>query len=126
VLSNTTWHRSAHERIFERDGVLEFIDGAVYTCEIPWTKPHPGAFRAAMDAVGADDPGRCVFVGDRTFDDIYGAKQVGMRAVLVPHSVIPQQQRGHTDGEPDAVVARLSELIGVVDTWRGVDVTGAR
>jgi putative hydrolase of the HAD superfamily len=119
VLSTTTWQRAEHERIFERDGVLHFIDGAVYTCEIPWTKPHPEAFHAAMAAVDVADPARCVFVGDRTFDDIYGAKQVGMRAVLVPHSVIPEQQRGHSDGEPDAVIARLSELIGVVDTWRG-------
>ena len=34
------------------------IDGAVYTCEIPWTKPHPEAFLAAMRAVGATDPAR--------------------------------------------------------------------
>ncbi len=118
VLSNTTWPRTVHERIFARDGVLDLIDGAIYTCEIPWTKPHPEAFRAAMSAVAAEDPARCVFVGDRLFDDIYGAKQVGMRAVLVPHSTIPDQQRGHTDGDPDAVITRLSDLVPLVDTWR--------
>jgi putative hydrolase of the HAD superfamily len=59
-----------------------------------------------------------VFVGDRTFDDIHGAGSVGMRTVLVPHSVIPATQRGHTDGVPDAVVQRLSELLSVVDGWR--------
>ncbi|HEX6076042.1 MAG TPA: HAD family hydrolase [Micromonosporaceae bacterium] len=118
VLSNTTWPRTVHEHIFARDGVLNLIDGAVYTCEIPWTKPHPEAFRAAMAAVAAEDPGRCVFVGDRPFDDIYGAKQVGMRAILVPHSTIPEQQRGHTDGDPDAVITRLSELVPLVDDWR--------
>ncbi|MGH3658194.1 MAG: HAD family hydrolase [Micromonosporaceae bacterium] len=118
VLSNTVWPRQWHEEIFARDGVLELLDGAVYSSEIPWTKPHPEAFRAAMDAVAADEPGRCVFVGDRPFEDIHGAKQAGMRAVLVPHSVIPESQRGHTDGEPDAVVTRLSELPTVIDTWR--------
>jgi putative hydrolase of the HAD superfamily len=117
VLSNTVWPREWHEEIFARDGVLDLLDGAVYTCEIPWTKPHPEAFRAAMNAVGADDPSRCVFVGDRPFDDIYGAKQVGMRAVLVPHSEIPESQRGHTDGEPDAVVTRLAQLPSVIDRW---------
>ena len=40
-----------------RDGVLDLIDGDVYTSEIPWTKPSPQAFRAAMDAVGVDRPG---------------------------------------------------------------------
>ncbi len=44
--------RDRHERIFVRDGVQHLIDGAVYTSEIPWTKPHPEAFRAAMAAVG--------------------------------------------------------------------------
>ncbi len=118
VLSNTIWPRSVHERIFARDGVLTLIDGAVYTSEIPWTKPHPEAFRSALSAVGADDPGRVVFVGDRPFDDIHGAKSVGMRAVLVPHSTIPSEQHGPVTGEPDAVVQRLSDLLPHVDRWR--------
>ena len=86
VLSNTLWPRDWHEDVFRRDGVLDLIDGAVYSSEIDWAKPHPEAFRAAMTAVGATDPSRCVFVGDRPWDDIHGAKSVGMRAVLVPHS----------------------------------------
>jgi putative hydrolase of the HAD superfamily len=118
VLSNTAWTRTRHEQIFVRDGVDHLIDGAVYTSEIPWTKPHPEAFRSAMAAVGMTDPARCVFVGDRPFDDIFGARRVGMRAVLVPHSEIPNVQRGHTEGEPDAVVASLSELPAVIDRWR--------
>jgi putative hydrolase of the HAD superfamily len=117
VLSNTAWPRARHEAIFVRDGVDHLIDGAVYTCDIDYTKPHPEAFRAAMVAVGADDPSRCVFVGDRPFDDIYGARQVGMRAVLIPHSDIPIVQRGHTDGEPDAVIGHLADLLPLVDAW---------
>jgi putative hydrolase of the HAD superfamily len=88
VLSNTMWPRSAHERVFLRDQVLELIDGAVYSSEIAWAKPHPEAFRAAMAAVGMSDPAGCVFVGDRPYDDVHGAKGAGMRAVL-----IPQQRR---------------------------------
>ena len=52
VLSNTMWPRSAHEQIFVGDEVLELIDGAVYTSEIDWVKPHQEAFRAVMAAVG--------------------------------------------------------------------------
>jgi putative hydrolase of the HAD superfamily len=117
VLSNTLWTREYHERVFARDGVLEHIDGAVYSSEIPYTKPHPEAFRSALRAVAVDDPGRAVFVGDRPFDDIHGAKEVGMRAVLVPHSAIPPSQHGHTMGEPDAVVHRLLDLLALVDEW---------
>jgi putative hydrolase of the HAD superfamily len=118
VLSNTIWPRSFHEAIFERDGVRHLIDGDVYTSEIPWTKPSPHAFAAALDAVGAGDPGRCVYVGDRLFDDIWGAQNAGLRAVHVPHSTIPVDQLGHTEGRPDASVQRLGEVLEVVRCWR--------
>jgi putative hydrolase of the HAD superfamily len=98
--------------------VLEMLDGAVYTSEIPWTKPAPQAFRAAMEAVGVEDPQRCVFVGDRLFEDIWGAANAGMRTILVPHSDIPDHQRGHSQGEPDAVVDRLAHVYDVVSAWR--------
>lgn len=117
VLSNTIWPRTFHEAIFERDGVLHLIDGDVYTSEIAWTKPSPLAFRAAMDAVGATDPARCVYVGDRLFDDIWGAHQAGLRAIHVPHSAIPPEQVGHTEGEPDAVAHDLSDVLAIVRSW---------
>jgi putative hydrolase of the HAD superfamily len=118
VLSNTLWPRLEHERVFRRDGVLDLIDAAVYTSEIRWTKPHPEAFRVALDAVGVPDPVSAVFVGDRTWDDIHGARQAGLRPVLLPHSDIPTHQRGPVDGEPDAVIARLADLLPLVDGWR--------
>ncbi len=113
VLSNTMWPRSAHERVFRRDQVLDLVDGAVYSSEIPWCKPHPETFRAAMTAVGVDDPASCMFVGDRPYDDVHGAKSAGMRAVLIPHSTVPP-----FDGAvPDAVISRLAELPGYLDSW---------
>jgi putative hydrolase of the HAD superfamily len=117
VLSNTIWPRTWHEGFFRRDGVDHLIDGDVYTSEIPWTKPSPLAFRAAMDAVGATDPARCVYVGDRLFDDVWGAHNAGMRAIHIPLSAIPPSQVGHTEGEPDAVVHRLSGIADVLSGW---------
>ncbi|WP_370248716.1 HAD family hydrolase [Nocardioides sp.] len=117
ILSNTLWSREVHRGFFARDGVLDLIDGDVYSSEIPHTKPSPLAFRAAMEAVGASDPARCVYVGDRLYDDVWGAQQAGMRAVWVPHSVIPDEQRGHTEGEPDARIDTLLDLLDVVDGW---------
>jgi putative hydrolase of the HAD superfamily len=113
VLSNTMWPRSAHEQVFLRDQVFDLIDGAVYTSEIDWVKPHPEAFRAAMKAIGETDPAACVFVGDRPYDDIHGAKQAGMRAILISNSDVP----GYEAAEPDAVITRLSELLDHIDRW---------
>jgi len=113
VLSNTMWPRAWHEDVFRRDGVLHLIGGAVYSSEIARTKPHPDAFLAAMAAIGVADPRACVFVGDRPFDDIHGAKSVGMRAVLLPNDVVPP----YDAAEPDAVISRLSELPPVIESW---------
>lgn len=117
VLSNTIWSRRRHEDIFARDGVLELLNGAVYTSEIPYSKPHPESFLAAMRAVGVAEPARCLFVGDRLFDDVWGAQNVGMRAAHIPHSAIPSEQVGHTEGTPDATVQELAELVELIDSW---------
>ena len=93
--------------------VSGLIDGAVYSSEIPWVKPHPEAFRAAMTAIGVTDAASCVFVGDRPYDDVHGAKSAGMRAVLVANSSVPS----YDGAEPDAIITRLSELLRHLDAW---------
>jgi len=113
VLSNTMWPRSWHEDVFRRDGVLDLIDGAVYSSEIDWNKPHPLAFRAAMAAIGVSDPAHCVFVGDRPYDDVFGAKSAGMRAVLMPNSDVPP----YDGAVPDAVISRLADLGPLIESW---------
>ena len=113
VLSNTLWPRAVHDRFFIRDRVLDLIDGTVYSSELRWTKPHPEAFRAAMAAVGEDDPAKCVFVGDRPFDDVHGARGIGMRAVLIEGSIAPP----FAPAVPDATITRLAELPRYLDLW---------
>jgi putative hydrolase of the HAD superfamily len=117
VLSNTIWSREYHDGIFERDGVLDLIDGAVYSSEIAHAKPHPEAFRAAVAAVGSSDPSRCVYVGDRVFEDVHGAQRAGLRAVWVPHSDIPADQQVPVDVTPDGVAHRLVDVLDLVDGW---------
>ena len=115
VLSNTLWTRTRHEQIFRRDGLSHLIDGAVYSSEIEWTKPHPEAFRAALDAVGISDPARAVFVGDRPFDDIHGAAAAGLHTILIPQDQVGGLGR---DLHPaDAVVQSLADIPAVVQQW---------
>ena len=113
VLSNTMWPRALHERVFLRDDVLDLIDGAVYSSEIPWTKPHPEAFRAVMNAIGVSDPASCVFVGDRPYDDIFGAQSLGMRTALIPNSTVP----AYAAAVPDVVITRLADLLPHLENW---------
>lgn len=118
VLSSTAWPGEWHEDFLRRDGVLDLFDGVVWSSDLEFTKPHADAFRAAMAAVGVEDPARCVYVGDRPYDDVHGAQAAGLRAVLIPNSDIPTHQRVPVDVTPDAVITSLSDLPAVIDNWR--------
>lgn len=116
VLSNTMWPREHHEAVFARDGLLDFIDIAVYSSELPVAKPHLDAFRAVLDGLGVSAR-EAVFVGDRPWDDVHGAQEVGMRAILIPHSRLGDQAVD-IDVHPDAVAHRLTDVIDIIESWR--------
>jgi putative hydrolase of the HAD superfamily len=117
VLSNTMWTAAHHTEVFARDDLDEYIDAAVYTSEIPVAKPHADAFRMILDALAlvAEES---VYVGDRLWDDIAGAQQVGMRAIWIPHSTIPAHQVPDDSAEPDAVAHRLLDVFTIVESWQ--------
>lgn len=114
VLSNTMWPRAFHEEIFQRDGLLEFIDAGVYTSELPVGKPHRDAFLEAMAAVDVADPSTVVFVGDRLWDDIHGAQSVGMHAIFIPHSHHRHHELVETSVVPTATIDRLGDVFSIV------------
>jgi putative hydrolase of the HAD superfamily len=116
LLSNTHWPRTFHERFLERDGLSHLIDARLYTSEMEFQKPHASAFRAALDALGVDDPARAVFVGDRPWDDITGAQAVGMQTVLRRNPAIADT----TPVQPDAVIRSLPELLPLIRNWNAV------
>jgi putative hydrolase of the HAD superfamily len=66
-----------------------------------------------MAAVGVTEAAKCVFVGDRPFDDVHGARGAGMRTVLVPNSDVPS----FADAVPDAIIERLADLPALIDRW---------
>ena len=67
------------------------------------------------------DPARCVYVGDRLFDDVWGAQNAGCGPSTSRTALIPPDQVGHSEGTPDAVAQRLVEIPGIVAAWRVTD-----
>jgi len=67
---------------------------------------------AALKAVGVADPSRAVFVGDRPYDDVWGAQQAGLKGVLRSNDLMPAY-----DVEPDGVIDSLPELLPLIDSW---------
>ena len=116
VLSNTIWSREYHQGIFERDGVLDLVDADLYSSELDHVKPHPEALRAICRELDVD-PRRSVYVGDRIFEDVHGPQQVGMRAIWIPHSDIPANQRVEVTAVPDGRAHELLDVLALVDAW---------
>lgn len=117
VLSNTMWTSAHHREVFARDDLDQYIDAAVYTSEMPVAKPHAEAFRAALASLDVAPPD-AVYVGDRLWEDVTGAAEVGMRTIWIPHSVIPTEQQRKDTATPDAVAHSLLDVFTIVESWQ--------
>ena len=76
-------------------------------------KPHPRPFRTVLERLGVEAV-EAVYVGDNLFDDVKGAKGVGMGTVW-----INRHGKVLDDGlpSPDHQVANLSELPQILERW---------
>nr|WP_218844737.1 HAD family hydrolase [Microbacterium pseudoresistens] len=78
----TNGDRTQQMQKIDRFGLAPYFDAIVCSSDLPYGKPHPGAFEAAASALGraAAD---IVMVGDSIENDAHGALKAGMRAVLL-------------------------------------------
>ena len=61
-------------------GLADRLDAAVFSSEVGLRKPHPAIFEAALGKLGVQ-PQDALFVGDRRYEDVRGAKELGMTTV---------------------------------------------
>jgi len=85
LISNTQRCLTSFQTHFALEGLFAV---AVSSADHGYMKPHPSIFEAALAQVGAT-PSQAVMVGDSLAHDIEGARQLGMRAVLVSRSGMP-------------------------------------
>lgn len=100
-------------------GIGHLFDFALSAADVGRPKPAPDMFHAALERLGAPDPGQVVHVGDDPETDIRGAAEAGLRTVWV--------NRGGADWaqfdqpcRPDAEVRTLSELETLLRRWHAV------
>jgi putative hydrolase of the HAD superfamily len=92
-LISNSWGTS----IYDPDVLEDLFDEVVISGEVGLHKPQPEIYALAAQRLGVD-PGSCVFVDDLR-ENVHGAEQVGMSAIL------------HRD--PEATVAQLEDLLGI-------------
>jgi putative hydrolase of the HAD superfamily len=67
-------------RDLEQMGLADRLDFAVFSSEVGVRKPDPRIFERALDALGVA-PENALFVGDRLYEDVRGAGELGMTTV---------------------------------------------
>jgi putative hydrolase of the HAD superfamily len=99
----------------ERMGLAERLDAAVFSSEIGKRKPHPSIFTAALELLDVE-PGRALFVGDRRYEDVRGAKEVGMKAVQAFWFRADDDERGL---DPDYEAFTHMDVLNIVRRLTG-------
>ena len=91
---------------WKRFGLQDVLHAVVSSHSAGWRKPHPRIFERALDMAEVA-PGEAFHVGDNLVADVYGAQQLGIRAIWrrAPRLVPPSDERGRP---PDAFDASRS------------------
>lgn len=86
----------AYDILYWRESPLcRFMDMAVFSCQMGVSKPDKRIYQYAMEALNVK-PSEAVFVGDGGSDEMYGARQCGMRTVWTEQLIkwgIPERKR---------------------------------
>jgi len=69
-------------KIIEKFNLKRFFDAIVVSGEVGWAKPNPKIFHIILSKLNLK-PEKCIFVGDHPEIDIMGAKNVGMKTILL-------------------------------------------
>jgi putative hydrolase of the HAD superfamily len=117
VLVTNTLSRGDEEALedWRRFGLIDAIDAVVSSHTTGWQKPHRAIFERALQLAGTTAR-ETAMVGDRLLADIWGAKRLGMRAVLRRTAATDQAP---VDVTPDATIDDLTELPAVLSAWLG-------
>ena len=113
VISNFVW--GGPELIHDLELARHF-DALTVSARVGFQKPHEGIFRHALDALGVA-PERAIHIGDSYRADVFGARRVGMNAVLIDRggADAARVREEHDDPELDVVgdLFELLDLLGI-------------
>jgi putative hydrolase of the HAD superfamily len=96
-------------------GLADRLDAAVFSSEVGLRKPHPAIFEATLSALGVEAED-ALFVGDRRYEDMRGAKELGMTTVQALWFRADDDERGL---EPDYEAFTAMDVLNVVRRLTG-------
>lgn len=97
--------------LLDKYGLRGFFDAILISAEINKRKPSPEIFEKALQILDVS-ASKAVFVGDVPSSDVKGAKNAGMKAILVDRGRPTEKA---IDVKPDEVVSSLKELLITIE-----------
>ncbi len=104
IVSN--WHRGLNH-FCAQYGILEFPDVVITSTDAGCEKPHPTIFGKAATRLGVS-AGKVAHVGDSPEDDVEGARNAGMQAIL-----LDRHDRVLSVGRKVRDLEEMLELVGL-------------
>jgi putative hydrolase of the HAD superfamily len=94
-------------------GLLHYFNPLIVSGDYGYRKPDPRLFQKALDALHVR-PEQALFFGNDLFHDIYGAQQVGMKAIFVSSD---QGYASYQTTAPDYTISSFAELPQAVNRF---------
>jgi putative hydrolase of the HAD superfamily len=92
-------------------GILDYFNPIIVSGDYGYRKPDPRLFQKALDVLQVR-PEQALFIGNDLYHDIFGAQQVGMKAILAS---FVQGDASKQNIVPDYTISRFADLIEAVD-----------
>ncbi len=103
------------QTLVDKLGAREYFDLIISSAAAGIRKPNPRIFQIGLESMNLT-PNRAVMVGDTLGADILGAKHAGIFSIWLTRRANTAANRAHIDTIfPDARIAKLSELPGLLD-----------
>ncbi|MCA9731971.1 MAG: HAD family hydrolase [Deferribacteres bacterium] len=111
VISDTIFSpgRALRELLASED-ILQYFAGFVFSDEIGFSKPHPDVFKNAAQLLDLQ-MNELVHIGDREHNDITGAHEHGLKAVLCTAAI----DRDSANTKADGMFSDYGELQKIID-----------
>lgn len=90
------------------------IDFPIFSCTARLKKPDPRIYHLACQGLGVE-PAMCLYVGDGASQELTGAAQVGLEAVLIapPDEIVADPAKSESSTWPGKRIQSLIELIPI-------------
>jgi putative hydrolase of the HAD superfamily len=92
-------------------GLHKYFDPIIISGDFGYRKPDARLFQEALDRLHIL-PSQAIYIGNDSYRDIFGARQLGMKTILFTHT---QEMPHPNDAEPDYTIREFAELMGALN-----------